>query len=294
MQNFLKLTLKAIFILLLCTNVFAQPKVVGFQPSKDRGDPKARAKGNIQGNNINTTVQNFGMTGRWGAVPFQEQTPYEWPKNSGEMYLAMEGLWVGGEVYDKNGKLQHIVDVYNGRQSPEGKTWNFEPVPGYLNSRRPTPEVATDIDPTTWPDFWPDRMSDETDPGWKGKWNGYFGKGIRNADQEMFYRVSDDRYARFEYFPDSTDLTRRGLGIIFDTRVLAWSQVLVQDVLYILQYVKNDGTKDINKAAVTIWWADFVGGNAGAQDNISEFDRQNAIAWSRDRDNRSADFGSDP
>ncbi|MDP4195240.1 MAG: hypothetical protein Q8940_09340, partial [Bacteroidota bacterium] len=174
------------------------------------------------------------------------------------------------------------------------KTWNFEPVPGYLNSRRPTPEVATDIDPTTWPDFWPDRMSDETDPGWKGKWNGYFGKGIRNADQEMFYRVSDDRYARFEYFPDSTDLTRKGLGIIFDTRVLAWSQVLVQDVLYILQYVKNDGTKDINKAAVTIWWADFVGGNAGAQDNISEFDLQNAIAWSRDRDNRSADFGSDP
>ncbi|MEX0602019.1 MAG: hypothetical protein WD295_01675, partial [Bacteroidota bacterium] len=73
---------------------------------------------------------------------------------------------------------------------------------------------------------------------------------------------------------------------------MAWSQILVQDALFILYKIKNDGTKPLNKVGVTICWADFVGGDGG--DDISEFDLANDIIWSRDLDLRAPDFGSDP
>ena len=87
------------------------------------------------------------------------------------------------------------------------------------------------------------------------------------------------------YFPDTTDLTRKGLGIVLDVRLMAWSQILVQDALFILFKIKNDGTQPLNKVGVSITWADFVGGDGG--DDLSEFDLVNDIAWSRDADNRS-------
>jgi hypothetical protein len=111
----------------------------------------------------------------------------------------------------------------------------------------------------------------------------------------MFFRSSDDRYARYaNYFPDSTDLSRKGLGILLDVRVLAWSQVLVEDVVYILHTILNDGTSDIQKVGVTIWYADFVGGNGDSNDDISEFELLEDIAWTRDNDHRAPEFGSDP
>ncbi len=286
--------LMILFIAMTMTaNIDAQ-----YKPGKERGDPTKRAKGQMEGNKIRTTVFNFGMSGRTGGqYPISVQTPYEWPKNTGHVYLAMLTTIVGGEVVDSKGELQHIIDINNGRSSPEGKTWNFEPVPGYSipNSKTKENQIATSVDNYTWPDTWPDRMSDEIDPGWRGSWNGYFGKNIFNADQEMFYRASDDRYDRYvNYFPDETDLTRKGMGIIMDVRALAWSQFLVEDALYFLHYIKNDGTKDINKVGVTLWYADFVGGDGDSQDDISEFDLIQDIAWSRDNDHRAATFGSDP
>ena len=123
-------------------------------------------------------------------------------------------------------------------------------------------------------------MNDQIDPGWRGSWNGYFGKNIFNADQEMFYRASDDKYGRYTYyFLIAQDLTRKGMGILMDVRVLAWSQVLVEDAVYFLHYIKNDGTKDIKKVGVTLWYADFVGGDGDSQDDISEFDLLEDIAW---------------
>ncbi|RMG20508.1 MAG: hypothetical protein D6732_28640, partial [Methanobacteriota archaeon] len=83
-------------------------------------------------------------------------------------------------------------------------------------------------------------------------------------------------------------------GLIIDVRALAWSQVLVQDAIYLLHTIKNDGTKDLNKVGVTVWFADFVGGNGDSQDDISEFDLLEDILWARDTDNRAPDFGSDP
>ena len=267
-------------------------------PSTERADASKRRQAQMEGNKIRTSIFNHGQTGREGGeFPINVQTPYEWPKNTGKVYLALTGIFVGGEVRDDNDDIQRIIDVCNYRESQAGASWNFEPVPGYFSESLPLDEqtIANSVEKQTWPAYWPDKAGDPVDPGWAGKWNGYFGKDIFNADQEIYYRAGDDNYDRYDfYFPDTTDLTRKGLGIILDVRALAWSQVLVEDVVYLLHFVKNDGTKDIEKVGVTIWHADFVGGNGDSQDDISEFDLFEDIAWSRDQDHKAPEFGSDP
>ncbi|MBU1096109.1 MAG: hypothetical protein KKB34_06460 [Bacteroidetes bacterium] len=276
--------------LLVCESTFAQ-----YVPGKERGDASLRRTAQLEGNKIRTTVHNFGFTGRTGGeFPINVQTPYEWPKNTGQVYLALSALFVGGEVVDETGALIKVVDTPTYRQSPQGASWNIEPVKGYYNDARNPSQIATSVDETTWPKSWPDRMNDKEDPGWAGSWNGLGGKNDFRADQEIFYRASDDKYTRYNYFPDSTDKSRKGLGIILDVRALAWSQVLVQDAIYVLHNVKNDGTKDIEKVGVIMWHADFVGGNGDSQDDISEFDLIYDIGFSRDKDHRAPDFGSDP
>ncbi len=290
MLNIIKNSILVFLLLFFFTeSAFGQ-----YIPSNERGNASYRRKAQMEGNQIRTTVFNYGMTGREGAVPIYEQTPYEWPKNTGQVYLAVAGIMVGAEVVDDQGAVQHIISRCHYLQSPDGRTWNFEPVPGYYNQSNPE-GFATSTDPNTWPSTWPDKLNDDNDPGWAGKWNGYFGKDVFNADQEMYFHASDNNYDRYaHYFPDSTDLTRKGLGLILDVRVLAWSQILVQDALYLLFKIKNDGTKPLNKVGATILWADFVGGEGPG--NISEFDLKNDIAWSRNEDNRSPDpaFGGGP
>lgn len=289
MSRSLKVFLIVTISLFITMESFAQ-----YVPSKERGNASKRTKAQMEGNRVRATFFNHGQAGRTsGSFPINEQTPFEWPKNTGQVYLALLGIMAGAEVTDNTGTRQRIVEVPNYRQSPTGKSWNFEPIPGYLNEK--TNLIATSVDPDTWPDFWPDRQSDEVDPGWRGSWNGYFGKNVFNADQEIFYRATDDNYDRYgNYFPDATDLTRKGLGLIIEVRVLAWSQVLVEDAIYALHNIKNDGTSNLEKVGVTVWYADFVGGDGDSQDDISEFDLLEDIAWTRDNDHRAPTFGSDP
>lgn len=295
MKNIFKLLIISFISLsFLVTTLFAQ-----HIPGKERGDSAKRAKAQLEGNRIRTTIHNFGFTGRTGGqFPINVQTPYEWPKNTGKVYLALTAMFVGAEVTATDSTLIKIVDVPTFRNAPDGTSWNFEPTPGYFNDDRPERSIATSVDETTWPKSWPDRAEDVNDPGWKGSWNGLGGKNDFRADQEIFYRMSDDKYTRYQeqglYYPDSTDLSRGGMGMIVDVRALAWSQVLVQDAVYILHKIKNDGTKKIPKLAVTAWHADFVGGNGDSQDDISEFDLIQDIGFSHDRDNRAPDFGNDP
>ncbi len=293
----MKFSLKKLLLLIvfisICSVSFAQ-----HTPSKERSVFEYRRQAQMEGNQVRTSIFNHGQTGReTGDVPISEQTPYEWPKNSGKVYLALTGIFVGGEVVDNNGNTQKIIDVMNYRNSDQGASWNFEPIPGYYNESIPLDDqtIANSVDENTWPAFWPDKMNDSLDAGWSGSWNGFFGKNIFNADQEIFYKSGDDLYSRYNhYFPDSTDLTRKGLGIILDVRVMAWSQILVEDVVYIIHNVTNDGTKDLDKVGVTIWHADFVGGNGDSQDDISEFILLEDIAWSRDSDHTAPTFGTDP
>ena len=104
-------TIKKIIILFLFLICFFAQAIYGqYIPSKERGDAKFRRKAQMEGNQIRTTVFNYGMTGREaGGVPITEQTPYEWPKNTGQVYLAVAGIVVGAEVVDNQGETQRII-----------------------------------------------------------------------------------------------------------------------------------------------------------------------------------------
>ena len=262
-------------------------------PSDQRGDPRLRRKSNIDGNNIRATVFNFGMSGRTAARP--DEIPYEWPKNTQRIYVALVGIWLAGEVQLDDGTRIHMVDFPAFRESPEGTSWNLEPVPGFLNPE--SGEIARSDDPNSWPTAaqggWRDKRDDPVDPGWIGSWNGFFGKNVFNADQEMFYRDSDDLYTRFNYVPDETDPTRGGMGLLMDVRAFAWSQILINDVLFFVHDILNDGTKRIFKTSFLIWLADIVGGDAA--DDQPFVDLQTSIAFLTDADRVGTEpFGSDP
>src|ERR1043166_572315 len=93
--------------LLLFTGVWS-PAQVQHVPSKERVDPTLRRRTEIDGNNVRTSVFNFVFSGRTGA---NQGVPYEWPKNTGRVYIALVALFVGGEVQDDTGKVVHIVDL---------------------------------------------------------------------------------------------------------------------------------------------------------------------------------------
>ncbi len=209
-------------------------------PSDERGDPNYRRDTNIDINRVRATVFNYGITGRTGADP--SQYPFEWPVNSGKMYIAMTALAVGAEVANEDSTLKPLVTIpFRSDQSGNSKAW--QPVPSYLNPDSENLSKSDDED--TWPMEWPDKMGDETDPGWSGSWNGYFGKNQFNAEQEIYYKISDDR--NFEsgttYIPDTTDLDRQGAGLLTGVRIMEWNQILIEDVVFILHEVKMMGQK---------------------------------------------------
>ncbi len=252
-----------------------------YVPSDHRGDPNYQRKTEIDGNLVRASIFNYGFAGRTsGSEP--THVPFEWPKNTGQEYMAIVAAFVGAEVIDESGTLRKIVITPHYREDPNSisPSWNFEPVPGFLNEESNLIAKSTIED--SWPISWPDRITDEVDPGWTGSWNGYFGKNQFNADQEIYYECSDDKYNRFNYFPDSTDDTRHGLGLLMKVRAMAWSQILVNDVVFFLHEVTNDGTKNLDKTVFSIWLADMVGGDNDTDDDTPSFDLLTNVAWCMD------------
>jgi len=264
-------------------------------PSDHRGDLTLRAYSNIDGNNVRTSIFNSGYSGAPREVP--ESVNYEWPKNTGRIYVSIVGMWIGGEVKDEAGTLTPMVDMFAWRTSPQGNSWTMEPVPGFLNPDVEPLRIAKSDDQQTWPpasqNGWRDKWDDPVDPGWVGSWNGFFGKNVFNADQELFYRCSDDLYNRFDYRPDSTALSRRGLGLLMDVRTFAWTQVLINDAIFFIHDIKNDGTKRIPKTSFLIFLADYVGGDG--TDDQPYIDLQSDIAFMTDADRVGTNpFGGEP
>ncbi len=287
-----RVALAAVFLLGFALEAGAQGQVNrDHVPSRERVDLFERRQTDLDANVVRTTIFNFGQTGRTGAGP--DEIPYEWPRNTRRHYIALTGLFAGAEVTGESGDREWIVNVPNYRtnQNNPSEAWTWAPIAGYVNRTDEDLGIARSDRDETWPLFWPDKLTDPNDPGWPGSWSGLFGKNVFNADLEVFYKMGDDEYAKPNntYYPDETDRTRRGLGLIADTRVLAWSQVLIDDVVFILHKVTNDGTKDLDKVGVTLWLADLVGGDPDASDDQPFFDLLLDTAFLADADGRSND-----
>lgn len=279
-----------LFAFILFLAGIAEAQVINHVPSDNRADPNFRRRSNLDGNNVRVTVHNFGVNGNEGSEP--GQWGFEWPKNTNRTYIWFVSIWLGGEVYNELGEKISIAEVSTSRSSPAGEPWSLQPVPGFLNPDHPKKEIARSDDPTSWPRAadggWRDKRDDPVDPGWIGSWNGFFGKNVFNADLELFYRCSDDLYRRYNYYPDDTDKTRGGLGLLMDVRAMAWTQILINDVTFFINDIKNDGTKRVGKTVFSIWVADLVGGDSN--DDEPYVDLQTNIAFITDHDR----VGTDP
>lgn len=285
MKMIFRLCCSLILTCLIAAGAFAQMETL-------RGDFLEIRSGVHAGNLFRTTFYNDGTAGRVNEDP--EAFVGEWPINSGTMYLIDGNLFVGSEVIDTENQVRHITSTVRssvvgnstGDQSPDGDWYTFLPLPGFAS--RDTNKIAMSKWKWAWPDVWPDKMDDPVDPGWIGSWNGYFGKGILNADEESFFVADDYNNAEWKFYPDSTDSLRRGLGIRMWVRGFQWSNALVEDGMFNLFDLENIGTHNHDKVMFSYKYGNNMGdhqtGGGDGGDDMGGFDQESNSAFLYDYD----------
>lgn len=239
------------FLFLFSSLLYAQEQ---FVPAdiKAVGDRSWRRMGVMNGNLIGTVFFNTGQVSKDRVFP-----QLEWPVGSGHIYMDTVVPFVAAQAVDVNGNIIHPLETnyeFSLDVSPDGLTeWGWQPLPGYLNPNQESPALSNK--PETWPEVWPDR------PTWAGFWNGFFGRGVFNADQETYYVVDDDADEEFEYYPDSTDHNRRGIGMRMSVRGLQWSQVLAEDTIFWIFDVTNVSTTSYDSTLFGMFIDSKVGGH---------------------------------
>jgi hypothetical protein len=284
------LTIAGFFAITAGTAHFSQ--AVAQQQNYEYSEFEQRRKSILDANELRATYHNYGFGGRTNENN-RDELFYEYPKNTNRRYIYFVSIFTGAEVRNQGGtgnQLFPVVVAPNYRTNPQtGDSWAQNPIVGYYNEN--SEELArSDRGPNsplgnTWPEFWPDKMTDEGDPGWRGQWNGFFGKGIFNADQEFYYRSGDDLYTRYvnnptsTFRPDNNNPERGGLGLIMDSRILAWTQNLISGVHFNIFEIRNDASFDYDKVSFMLWTADWVG---TPSDDRPFFDQQRSTAFFTD------------
>ncbi|MFC2085469.1 hypothetical protein ACFLS9_10455, partial [Bacteroidota bacterium] len=148
-------------------------------------------------------------------------------------YVDGVAIIVQAEAVDPSGNLIHPLESnyyeFTRYDPATGVTYGWWPLPGYAAPYTSSP--ARSDDEETWPEHWPDRTDD-----WDGAWNGFFGKGVQNADVETFFVFDDHKDREYllnnNFTPDDDDPDRGGMGMQVKTRGFQWSQVLAEDVIF--------------------------------------------------------------
>jgi hypothetical protein len=256
------------FLIVLSLPAIAQITV----PKEMRGDRQYRKVGTHNGNLAETLFYNFGEVAWWGRQPSGV-----WPKGSGHSYMDGITPIVVTEIINNAADTLYICEAgYRERMdiSPEGVERGWQPRPGYANSLQD--RIAMSDDPESWPDSWADK-----DDSWNGYWNGYFGKRT-NADQESFFVMDDDSDDGHDFFPDSTDATRRGLGLKVGVRGFQWSNVQSEDLIFWHYDITNESTTKYPKMIFGMYVDVGIGGQFDSNDDNASFDIENDITYSWD------------
>jgi len=256
-------------------------------PDSLRGKIDMERSGMHDAANIRTVFYNFGMVGDYppdpGNVDLSVFHSAEVPKGTGMNYTDGITPFVLANVMQRNGIPAYIMEVgYRERRqrSPFTNRWmQFEPRPRYFEpspALNPGRSLAISNDVRTWPSQWIDKLGDVTDPGWSGSWNGYFGKRPA-ADQESFFVMDDNFYDAWDFYPDSRDSTRRGLGLRVEVRGFQWSNPQAGNVIFWHYDIVNESTKDyIDSVLFGLYMDSGVGGSALSCDGVYESDDDNA------------------
>ena len=259
-------------------------------PVEWRGSIDAERSGTHDANLIRTIFYNFGMVGDYpldpGNVDLSIFHSVEIPKGSGENYSDGTTPFVLAKVSTMSGNPAYIMETgFRERQaiSPiTGKIMRFEPRFGFfqkdpiINKGR---SVAISNDPRTWPDEWYDKSNDIDDPGWRGYWNGFFGKAPK-ADQESYVVYDDNFYDAWNYYPDNRDNTRRGLGMRVEQRGFQWANPQAGLVIFFHYDITNESTTSYdNNVLFGLYMDSGVGGSALGPNGIYESDDDTAFFY---------------
>ncbi len=252
---------------------------------KNKGNHQETKKGFMDGNLVGTVYYNFGEVADWQNEPSRSGV---WPKGTNHTYVDGVAMIVQAEATvpdpanSSNNLFFHPLETnyyeYTRYDRSTGVTYGWWPIPGYAARFQPSPAVSNDD--LTWPDHWPDRPAD-----WDGTWNGYFGKGVQNADLETFFVYDDDEdreyLLRYNYRPDRDDTSRGGLGMQVRARGFQWSQVLAEDVIFWHYEITNMTTTDYQKALFAEYVDWGIGGHDNSSNNAGDYDKLLNISYAR-------------
>lgn len=249
-------------------------------------------KSNVHnGNRVMTVFSNWGVIAQPGTEGPAGGWKYATNKYVGDV-SPLVGLSLPIKDYNFDGKLDTLYSVVttnvtghgDGDMAPgNSKPWTFQPIPGFAIDK-----IAMSHQPNTWPLFWPDQPT-WVDENGHAEWNGYFGRGQMNADQESYFMMDDNEderfYTNYKFLPDSTDPSRKGQAIRVAARGLQWSDFLAQDVIFWLYEITNIGTTVYNQAVFGALVGTYVGlpGNEYL-DDASFFNIRDNITYSWDYD----------
>ncbi|MFH0881832.1 MAG: hypothetical protein V2A56_02510, partial [bacterium] len=246
-----------------------------------------RKHGVMDGNLVVTDFYNDGMIANWNA-----KLVTIWPKGTTHGYVDGVALIIIGSAIDEHGNRVHPMstmyreDMGNDQDPETGNWWGWAPLPGYANPNQDEPAMSDH--PASWPFTWPDK-----DASWGGFWNGYFGKGVKNADLETFFVMDDANDTEYDFYPDDTDSLRRGLGLRVEVRAFQWSQVLAEDCIFWHYDVQNVSTTSYDSMAfgMLIDWG--LGGVDNSSDDCGGYNTTLDIAYAWDLD-EIGDYGWRP
>lgn len=232
------------------------------------GNRTHRCRGLLDGNEVRTLLWNYGEIG-----DYPDEPTGCWLSDDQHYFDAIT-LMISVSTTDENGNRIHPLETQYYEfvdESPEGYPWGFEPLPGYFNPYQES--IALSNRPSTWPAFWPDKMNDQDDPGWPGQWNSIFGKGLINPliDLESYYVMDDDDDEEWNFYPDENDPTRRGVGLEVSVRALQLSYPLLEDVVFWIYDIRNEGTHNYDSAYVGFYIVWSVGGIGDTDSDFIEF-----------------------
>ncbi|MBN1542113.1 hypothetical protein JW992_08180 [candidate division KSB1 bacterium] len=251
----------------------------------------------MRGNLVKTVFGNWGVIGQ----PAERGSRGAWIyDNNG--YVGDVSLLVGAEV-ESDGQTFHSVVICpvnrptSQHENQSGKYWAFEPVAGYFNPNALGLPLYSA--PETWPTFWPDKLQDPLDPGWRGSWNGFFGKST-TASEECYFVMDDNNDEEFNHVanndlnvafkPDDNNPNRNGLGLEVKVRGMQWNDFLAQDCIFWLYEITNTGTTDYSKVTFGMLVGTYVGVTSTEDygeynDDYSFFDVERDLTYTADFDN---------
>jgi hypothetical protein len=254
-------------------------------------DPTLRRIGYHTGNRIGISFYNDGQIAGFNTgVDIRG----EWPLGSGFNYIGDLIPMIGVEFVNSQDSTKHSVCISRGPRNGQsnehhpskGYFWGWNPEPGYLNPNQTS--VAMSHLSKSWPlGGWTDHP-DWVDPKGNTQWNGYFGRGIANADQESYYVADDQWDDEFNpyYSPVPSDSSRHGMGLKMAVRGMQWSSFLAEDAIFWLYDITNDAEKTYRKTVFGTVVGTLAGGDGDSQDDLGFFDINDNITYSWDSDNK--------